>query len=130
MQQNTNMITPEALDKEDQVNFTSRKVSDLCVMVCSTGSPRQWAASSWGGNIKAGSAGKINNPGEKRIAVLLKLASPEAVADVEYQDKSELHLRRHLPTVCAVRSWEAEDTPEVLRLSALGSSLYHSHYTA
>lgn len=78
----------------------------------------QSAAGSWGGNIKAGSAGKINNPGEKgkkkKMAVLSRLDSPEAGADGEDQDWSELHLGQHLLTVCAVRSWEAEDTPEVL----------------
>lgn len=40
----TNMITLVALDKEDQVNFTSRGVSDLCVIACSTCSTGRRAA--------------------------------------------------------------------------------------
>lgn len=52
----------------------------------SAGSTALSAAGSWGENIKVGSAGKINNPGVKRMAVLSRLDTPEAGADGEDQD--------------------------------------------
>lgn len=82
----TNLITLEALVEEDQVNSPSRAVSDTVQYFCnsllnmfgqSVSCTPLPAAVSWGGNIKAWSAGKINNPGGKeRDCCLVEAGQP------------------------------------------------------
>lgn len=64
----------------------------------------------------------------KRMAVLLRLDTPRGCSRWGHQHKSQLHLGQHLPTVCAMKWWEAEDPPEVLLL-VLKALLCHSHYS-
>lgn len=76
------MFALEALEKRTQLTLLLQECqacvgnSLLDMFYQSVGSALHSAAGSWGGNTKAGSARKINNPGETKDGCLVEAGHP------------------------------------------------------